>query len=338
MISFGIDFHNVSELVLDPLTHAYQMLRFPGALEPGISEQGQRMNRSSTGVELRFVMLEEEVEVILRGHEEPGRAYLYFGSIQGEWHQSSFVILANQNTSIRIKRPLQRDALRRMNQKRGSIYPFDLVRIVLDGSRVDFVGINGKVEAPKLNLPTYLSYGSSITSNSIVFVPELSFTGRLSQDLKMDHLNLGSSGSCEILPHISDYLSTIPFDFATFELGVNIISEVSVEEYHARVAYLLQKVALSHMSSPIVVTDIFSYFNRLSGVTDAKVSAYRKALRDSCRPFPNVCYVPGNALLHEREFLCADFVHPDLKGHEIIYNRLKRIALRFCRERKEEVR
>ena len=104
MVFKNINFWNVAEIKLDQETNAYRLFRVREKCEVNMLDQGRNMNHTSIGVELRFKMIDEEVEIVLKTKGEAfGNAYIYFGSTQGEWNQSSFVI-KNQDTVIKLKR------------------------------------------------------------------------------------------------------------------------------------------------------------------------------------------------------------------------------------------
>ena len=63
MIFQNIDFHNVSELT-EKEDGGYTMHRFPVGVEEELSDQGKNANKVSTGVELRFRMISDNVRLI----------------------------------------------------------------------------------------------------------------------------------------------------------------------------------------------------------------------------------------------------------------------------------
>ncbi len=325
MKSYNINFHNVSELCLDKETGAYYLLRLPASLEKYMSEQGKNMNRSSIGVELRFKMLTDVIEITLYGKNEAGKCYVYFGSVQGEWFQSSFIIEKNKETIVKIKRPLNEDVISKMNEEKESVYPSDMVRLVFDGTQIEFKSITGSVAPYEIPKKTYLAYGSSITSNSITYIPNISYVNLLARYLKMDLINVGSPGSCEIQKEIAEYICNYNYDIATIELGINIIDHVSVQEYKKRCEYFLDEMIKNNKSAIFYITDVFSYFNTRCNVQDDKLSAYRETLRNICFKYKKtnkVYYIPGDKLLKNTCNICADLVHPDIDGHLEIYSNL----------------
>lgn len=321
MIEQDIEFYNVSEFELDEKNEAYSLLRLPKKCEANMLEQGINMNRSALGVELRFALMDDEIEITLKGKDEDGMCFVYFGSVQAEWFQSSYVIKANQDTIIKIKKA--NDAVKGINEAKGSIYPAEMVRILFNGTKVQFKSKKGRTRVVPFNAKTILFYGSSITANSITYIPMISYPSLIASSLKLDLRNVGFPGSCRMEKEVVDEISSFPFDYAFIELGINIINEISLSEYKEKCTYLLKNITAS--KKQVFVTDIYSYFNERCGVSDRKLSSFRNSLKRLTKEYDNVVYVSGKSLLKDRTNLCADLVHPDINGHLSIYGNLLKI-------------
>ena len=329
MVFKNINFWNVAEIKLDQETNAYRLFRVKEECEANMFDQGKNMNHTSIGVELRFKMIDEEVEIILKTKGDSlANAYIYFGSTQGEWHQSSFVI-KNQDTIIKLKRN-NVESIRKINELKESIYDSSLLRILFDDKEIQFVDVKGNVEPALELLPKrkYLAYGSSITANSITFHPLLSYPSLLAKELKVDLLNKGFPGSCRMEKEVVDYLATEEeFDFATIELGINIIDDMDELEFYNRASYTIDTISNKHPNSTIFVLDIFNYFNEICGVSIDKLNNYRCIVKNICKELKrnNIVYISSKELLKTRANLCADLVHPDIDGHYEIYQNLSKI-------------
>ena len=210
MIYQDIEFYNVSELEID--NDAYYLLRLPKYCEKNMLQQGINMNRSSIGIELRFILIDDEVEITFKGKNEDGICFIYFGEVQAEWFQSSYVIKSNVDTTIKIKKNVNLDALEEINKGKNSIYPANLVRILFNGTMVQFKKKIGRTKVLTLNNKNILFYGSSITSNSITFIPTISYPSLISKNLKLELKNLGFPGSCRIEKEVVDEISKMKFD------------------------------------------------------------------------------------------------------------------------------
>lgn len=323
MIFEDIEFYNVRELEFDKENNAYNLLRLPKIVESRMPEIGVKFNRSSLGVELRFYMIDDEISITLRGYKEDGGFYIYYGDLQAEYNQFTTVIRMNEEITIKLKRNPNIKEIEEINKAKKSIYPSNLIRIVLYGSMVQFVNKVGKTKAIESNYINILFYGSSITGNCISLLPNNGYPFLVSKKLRLDLINLGFPGSCTIDEKVADELEKIRFDYAFFELGVNIIEEVSVDEYKSRCQYLLEKI--SKKDKPVFVTDIYPYFNLNYGVSNEKVFSFRNVLKELSSKYKNIIYIESNKLLKSKTNLCADLIHPDIDGHFEIYKNLSKI-------------
>ena len=200
-------------------------------------------------------MIDDEISITLRGYKEDGGFYIYYGDLEAEYNQFTTVIRMNEEMTIKLKRNPNIKEIDEINKAKGSIYSSNLIRIILYGLIVQFVGKTGKTKAIESNYKNILFYGSSITGNCISLLPNNGYPFLVSKKLRLDLLNLGYPGSCTIDKKIADELIKIKFDYAFFELGVNIIEEVTLEEYKKRCLHLLEKI--SKVNKPIFVTDIY---------------------------------------------------------------------------------
>ncbi len=329
MIFEDIEFYNVREIEFDEEHNAYNLLRLPKVVEENMPEIGIKFNRSSLGVELRFYMIDDEISITLRGYKEDGGFYIYYGDLEAEYNQFTTVIRMNEEITINLKRNHNSKEIEEINEAKGSIYPSNLIRIILYGSMTQFVRKTGKTRAIESGYKNILFYGSSITGNCISLLPNNGYPFLVSKKLKLDLLNLGYPGSCTIGKKVADELTKIKFDYAFFELGVNIIEEVTLEEYKTRCAYLLENI--SKINKPIFVTDIYPYYNLKYGVSDEKLESFRKALKEISSKYQNIIYIESNKLLKTKTNLCADLIHPDIDGHFEIYQNLSEIIENYIK-------
>jgi len=327
MIFKNINFWNISEIEYDDKTNAYNLFRLKKTCELEMLDQGKNMNHSTIGVELRFRMIDNEVNIILKAKDKPVEAFVFFGSVQGEWHQSSFTI--TKENSIISLRKINEDSKKIINDLKKSIYPVELVRILFNDKEVQFVDVEGKVDPALDLLPKYkyLSYGSSITANSITYVPMLSYPSLIAKKFRADLINIGFPGSCRMEKEVAECIAfEKEFDFATIELGINVIDDMDEKEFYKRVYYLLDIVSKNHLNSKIFVIDIYNYFNEVCGVNDRKLSRFRNIVKSICKLLnrDNMIYISAKNILKTRTNLCGDLVHPDLDGHLEIYQNLSK--------------
>lgn len=327
MVFKNINLWNISEVEYIESTKSYRLYRLPKKCERNMLEQGRNMNHINIGVEFRFEMIDDEIQLILKAPLAGIKAFVYFGGVQAEWFQSSFII-TDKETKITIKKP-KYEYINKINGMKSSIYDTRLVRVLFDEGELHLVDVIGNVKPALELLPKkiYLSYGSSITSNSLTYVPMLGYPYLLAKKLGYDLINIGFSGSCRMEKEVADELCEKKFDIATIELGINIIDDMDINEFYKRAYYLLDNISLSHQNSKLFVIDIYTYFNEVCGVNDKKLNQYRNVIKTICNELrrENIIYVSAKKLLKTRKNLSADLVHPDLDGHLEIYNNLSKI-------------
>jgi hypothetical protein len=318
MIFENIDFHNVEEI--EPCEKGYLLWRVPASVRRRLNEQAaQLVSRCSTGVELRFRLKGDSATVLLCADEaqECQAAYLYHGSFQGTWRYSSKHI-GTAATRITIPKPGNLDVLREITKEKN--LPFDpaVIRIVLPYGNCYFVGIEGEVEPPGVQeLPgkTYLAYGSSITHGSLALAPPYSYPFRLAQKMNCDYLNLGFAGTAQLERSMAEYLvSRKDWDFASVELGINMIGEAFSEKlFEERVKDFVEVLAAD--ARPVFATSLFG----IRGENQGKASRYREIVRRYASG--RLHFIDGLELLNHPAYLSQDLIHPSLEGMEEIVNR-----------------
>lgn len=319
MIFQHIDFHNVARII--PYEDGFQLWRVPEDVALKANEGlRERTAAYATGIELRFIMHSDEVAIRLRSIPiaEGQMAYLYFGSMQGGWQQSSFIIREDP-TTIRITKP---GNLAQMQQiTRDAALPFDprVVRLVLPYGNILFCGITGEVSPPPADfLPKYtlLSYGSSITHGSLALAAPYTYPFRIAQKLGFDSLNCGFAGTALCDRAIAQWLvSRDDWHAATLEMGINMLG-MEEREFEARVDAFTGIFADD--GRPVFATSIFR-FNTADGARSAKAMRLRAIVRKYAQS--RLHFTDGLALLDNPAFISQDMVHPSLEGIQQIADR-----------------
>ena len=138
MIFQNIDFHNVAQV--EPIGDGWRLWRVP---EEARQQANDRLRDTtaaySTGIELRFLMRSDCVTIA-----EGQMAYLYFGSFQGGWQQSSFII-RNEETAITITLPGNMAQLQQLTEQAKLPFSPEVVRLVLPYGNIIFMGLEGEV-------------------------------------------------------------------------------------------------------------------------------------------------------------------------------------------------
>ena len=166
----GILFHNVRNFWETP-EGGFAMLRASAQVDAVFDDFGKLMSASGSGVELRFLMTGDEVEVELGCESADGVAActLYYGDFVADWPETDKLV-RGRRSSVRIRRSPHAAKLREIHAREGGRFDPDVVRLVLPGDRLRYFGVKGGVAVPRedqLPQKTYLAYGSSITHGSI---------------------------------------------------------------------------------------------------------------------------------------------------------------------------
>ena len=317
MIHQGIDFHNVEQLI--PFMGGYKMGRLPEYMlkdiNTGIRES---TNLFSAGIELRFRLKSESAVLSLctLPGEEAQIACLYYGSFQGGWKTSTYVI-GTEPVHILVQKPENLEKMRELTRQEQLPYSPDVFRLVLPSGQCVFIGAEGETEPPRpedVPQDCYLAYGSSITHGSLGLVMPYSYPFRIAQKLKCDYLNLGFAGSAQMEPAMARYIvSRRDWTFASVEMGVNMLgSEHSVETFERNIDAF--SAIFADDPRPVFATSIF-------GLQDKQERA--EELRTIVRKYAEsrLIFLDGLDILDHPAYLSQDMVHPSLEGMEQIVER-----------------
>lgn len=316
MVFDNMEFHNVEAMV--PYENGYKMCRLPLEITKDL-DYGIRDNTSfmSTGVEIRFVMVSEEIKLHLCVSEEKEAqvAMIYFGAIQGGWQYSSKTIGTGE-TIISIRYPEGMEMLEEMSRAATQPFAPRLVRVILPYGTCCYLGKEGDTKVPgECDVPQgkYLAYGSSITHGSLAFVSPCNYVNTIARHFGVDAINQGYAGSAFMEKAMAEYIvNRKDWTFASVELGINMIKKpLSDEDYEERIKAFLDILATD--SRPIFVTDIFTHL----GEGQERSELFRDIVRRNVRG-SNLIYTPGKDLLANPAFVSADLVHPTYEGEQQI--------------------
>lgn len=321
MLFDGMEFHNVEEM--KETEKGYALLRLPKSVREQMND-GVKNSLASTGVEIRFKMKSDTINLYLCADlaEEAQPAYIFYGSFQGGWQNSSRMI-GTEKTKLTIKRPDNLRDLKRMTRELELGFDPEVVRVILPYVNCYYVGREGEVEVPeKEEMPdrVYLAYGSSITHGSLALAPVYTYPFRIAQKMNCDYINLGFAGSAYMEKVMAEYIvSRKDWDFASVEMGINMCNDnFTKEEFEERIQEFVP--VLNRDSRPIFATDIFGC-NRLE--RQEKVTQYREIVKKHTGG-TKLVYTCGLDLLDNPAYLSQDDTHPSLEGiQEITENWLK---------------
>ena len=321
MIFQNIEFHNVEQIV--PHGDGWKLHRAPAPVRQACGERLETTSAYGTGVELRFCLLGEAAEITLRTEPiaEGQMAFVYYGSIQGGWQQSSYIITP-EPTTIRIPRPGNMAHLKAISDQAKLPFAPEVVRLVLPYGNNIFLGVRGEVcppDAAMLPKKTLLSYGSSITHGSLALIAPYAYPFRIAQKLGMDSLNKGFAGTCMCERAMAEWLvSRRDWHAATLELGINMIG-MEEAEFERRIDEFTGIMADD--GRPVFATSIFATAN-----DQPKHNLFRRIVAKYAAP--RLHFVDGLELLERPEFISQDGVHPSLEGIAQVADRWSEIIRR----------
>lgn len=328
MVFQGIDFHNVDSLVKQE--QGYAMQRVPDSVRLRLYENARdQVSFNCTGVELRFKIKSEEAVLHLKAESgsEAMTAYIYYGSFQGGWQNSSKTI-GTQDTAISVPAPENLGILHQITGDCGLPFNPEVVRVVLPYGRCFFLGVEGEVEPPAPeDLPdrTYLAYGSSITHGSLALAPPCSYPFRIACRLGCDYLNLGYAGSAYLEKEMAEYIvGRKDWDFASVEMGINMLyGEFSVKQFEEKVKRFVE--VLSREERPVFATSIFRFNG--AGAIQERAAVFREIVKKYADG--KLLFTDGTELLDDPACISQDLIHPGIDGIYRIADRWSAVMKKY---------
>ena len=285
---------------------------------------------------MRFVPIDDEIKITLKAPEGTiSRPIVYYGSIQSGY-QNLFKNVYDTPTEIVIPKSGNYDFVKKSTQVNNLPFSPDVIRVVLSNGEVEIGEVKGKCRPPKpCELPqkTYLAYGSSITHGSLGMVQPNTYVSRVGEYFKADVINLGFAGNAKLENCVAEHIAkNCEFDFATLEMGVNILN-ISCDEYRKRAENFIGKIAKAHSGKKIFCIDVFYMIYDLipKDGTEGKQQQFRNILKDvvSKLKLPDVVYINGLDLLSGSYGLSEDGTHPNARGMEEISANLVKIMEKY---------
>lgn len=331
----GVQVFNVADLVKEP-DGRYAFRRAGAALDAAFGKQGRAMNAGSTGVELRFVMKGDEVKIRMGGTSDAdcSQIVVHHGDVIGDWPELNKQVLG-RDCEITVRKCRSLPTLKAEARTLGSRFDPEVVRLVISGGALGLRDVIGDVMPPPAEmLPkrTYLAYGSSITHGSNAYSISECYASLVGAALGADVRNLGFAGAARMEPEMADFIAAQPFDYATLEMGINVLGSMPAEEYERRVRYFVRRVSESHPKATVLAIDVFG---RRTGRSepDEAAETFRRILKRVVAELalPNVTYVNGLEMLPDNTDMSSGSAHPAPAGHARI---ARNIVDRFRRVEK----
>jgi lysophospholipase L1-like esterase len=335
MLHGPLAFHNVDELESIPGLSGVRLQRLPAAIRARLGfkahTRGRFYSERAAGCEIRFVAEGPFVRVTLSAVEAEATAFVF----RGDFAHSRHHLKAGAATTLFLEDPpffaqVEPSALRTRR------FAPVVWRIAFNHDAiVHYHGVEAfahALRAPRADeLParTWLAYGSSITFGGNAVLGSNSYVQHAAQRLGVDVLNLGLPGSCLCEASTAEYLAQRrDWNFATVELGVNLVDHATPEEFERRVRHLLATLAHAQPTRPIFVIDIFS--NRADAARDGstlsaqRTPIFREIVHREVASLgaAHVRLIPAKEILPDFSGLTSDLLHPSDEGHLAMGDRL----------------
>ncbi len=311
----NLAFHNVAELVQAP-GGGLHLARFPASVWPSVEASlGDIAVRNSNGCEIRFVTDSRRVRLYLRS--------LHQSHVDTQHLRGNQLVLRESripagsifcvDVDLPQLEPNRTETCRADGGFDPQVYRINSFGMPLAYHGVDAMGGNIRPptpdELPKLR---WLAYGSSITQGSSYN----NYVNAAASMLEADVYNLGMAGSCHIEKDIVDFIvERNDWDFATFELGINMRqSDGDNSVFAQKVKYLLEQVTSRHGDKPLFVITIFD-----NGILHEKnPSGFQRdlkeknaLLREITQRYTQVTLIHGEKLVPDFRGFLVDLLHPE---------------------------
>jgi len=331
MIFKNAELHNVEEIIKSEEHGGYLLSRIPERVRMRINDNAKKRALCGCGCEIRFNIKGDKVKITLKrlpGEKasSTGIAEIYYGSFQAPYTLTPQYI-GNEPVTFTIGKPENIELLERLTKEYHLPFDPNLVRVILPYDWDScLINIEGECEPPNpRQVPKlrYLAYGSLISHGGSAMRPSGTYTMRIAQLLKADLINMSFAGSAQMDEAIADYIAERDdWDFATLELGVNVIKRWTVEEFKKKVDYFISKIAENNKDKWIFCTDL--YTNHADYEGDKKIKEYREVVKSKVEELklPKLVYYSGREMLTDVTGLSADLLHPSATGMEEISRNL----------------
>jgi lysophospholipase L1-like esterase len=314
----NVELHNIDDVVEEE-GRGPRLQRIPEALREKVNPGARERSTWPISSEIRLAFEGDEAGVTLSS-DTATDLVVYEGPFRSEQ-----LVIGDAPQPVVLRRSESIAQLTGENRKRLD-FSTDIFRLQFGGLRrgrvylhdVQGEGIRPPAggEVPALR---YLAYGTSITQSASANYASLGYAAQAAWRLGADLINLGMGGSCHCEPEFADYIAAREdWDFATLALSVNMVGGFSLDEFHSRVDYMINKVAAGNPARPVVCITLYPYRMDLCADKDdqARAEAFREKLRQAvaASPHDNLHLIEGTDILTDIGGLTTDLVHPADNG------------------------
>jgi hypothetical protein len=321
-------YHNVARILPADDGEGVRLCRLPAEVWKELSPQGQKRSFSTVGCELRFNLKGPEARVVLKFAETRGESLQWMPVLAEVAHGPFFEgwTAVRSDWTEFVVRPVTANLAGAPGLAAAGFDPA-LFRVLLPMHpevRVKaIIGDVSPVREGQVPRRRYLAYGSSITNGFMGAKPSEAYPARVGRLLGVDACNIGLGGSALLEPAVARYIAgRTDWDFASLEMGINLLKSTPVEEFKRRVEGFVPVIARAHPDKWLFCIDLFTCFYDFQ--RDPKIAAYREVVREAVARLasPKVVHVDGRELLADPSGLSSDLLHPYGEGFVEIAGKL----------------
>ncbi len=334
MIHASVEFHNVVEMEEVEGIAGWLPQRMPLSVRNHLSPRGRWNSQMTPGTEIRCVTEAPRLLLFISSLEGDAELLVF----RGEQQYAVHTIKPGGLHCINVEPPPHLTAAR-TDAFHGARFPPHVWRFMTASyftvfHRLESFGWEVRPPRPDEKPSVrWLAYGSSITAGCAAARTDLSYVQVAARAIGVDVLNLAMGGACFCEPELAAHIASRgDWDFATFELGVNMRGTIEPDEFERRVTFLLDATAARNPGKPVIL--VTSFYNLEDCLTIDTIHAvhqrtYNDILRRLAqeRTCAGVRLIEGHSILGELSGLTTDLIHPDGYGQALMgFNLARQLA------------
>lgn len=317
MIYQNIEFHNVVELEQKEHFSGLQMHRIPVDIHKYLTERGRWNAQMSPGSEIRCVTDSENIRLFISTLQGDGPVLVF----QGDFFHSSHHVTPGKIHCIHVEPKPKFDNLHN-DVKKGRRFPANVWRFMLTGFFPFFHQLetfHHDVRPPNNDekpAQKWLAYGSSITAGAGALMPHSCYVQQAAWRLGVDVLNLAQGGACFCEPQLADFFAERgDWDFATLEIGVNMLATVPIEKFAERASYFVNTICNKNPDKKVILITPFTnnhHYAKEETIYSTRQVEYTNFLNEfvTQSTHANLHVINGREILTDFSGLTADLIHP----------------------------
>lgn len=329
MIYKDVEFFGVAEMV--ERAGGMQFLRMPENVRNRLNPRGKWNSQQSTNLEIRFVCDSPHIRLFISSLEGDADIIVYNGNYLHSVHH----IMPGKRHCIHLEPAANRQFMH-YEDKNGIQRGFNtnVWRVQFSAIQAVFHELETYGAAVRPPFPdevpglTWLAYGSSITGGSGSARVDMSYASLSANMLGVNLINMAMGGACYCEPELAEFIaSRDDWDFAMFEIGVNMRDSIPVDEYRKRVKFLFEQTLTHNPGKPVFIMTSFPNKEDImieDTVPRQRQIQYNAILREMVAASGGKLYLfEGHDMMNVTD-LTIDMVHPSASGHVKIASSLSK--------------